>query len=362
MTVARRLVPVDAIVEGLAGRIELLCRELLPDGRRAGHEWVAPSRWGGSKRSLSVHLSGAKAGVWRDFATADKGGDALRLVAELVCQGDTGAAIRWARHWLGLDDTAEAPQPRLGARTRRGAPSAEEQADAERRRRQAQAIWLAAQPIAGTPADFYLRGRGIDLAALPRLPAALRFHPALWCGEVKRELPAMVAAIADAAGKHVATHRTWLAETADADGVLHWHKAPLQHAKKTLGTYAGGFIRLSRGLTGRPWRDITGAETIGIAEGIETALSVAMLVPEWRMASCVSIANLKCLADGNLPKSIREVVVCADNDAPNSAAVVALKAALDALLRRGIVTRLATPEPGVKDWNDALRLERGIPL
>ncbi len=130
----------------------------------------------------------------------------------------------------------------------------------------------------------------------------------------------------------------------------------LRDAKKTLGAYTGGYIRLSRGASGRPWRELRGDDTVAIAEGIETALAVALLVPEWRVCSAVSLANLPSIA---LPDSVRDVVVCADNDAPNSAAVVALKNAIDALLKRGIAVRVARPEPGVKDWNDALKMELG---
>lgn len=51
-------------------------------------------------------------------------------------------------------------------------------AEAEKRARQALALWREALPINGTPAETYLRGRGLSLD----LPASLRFHPAAWHG------------------------------------------------------------------------------------------------------------------------------------------------------------------------------------
>ena len=78
------LMPIPELVALLTSSIESLASELLPDGQRRGHEWIAPSRWGGSARSLSVHLVGGKAGVWRDFATGDKGGDAVRAALTLL--------------------------------------------------------------------------------------------------------------------------------------------------------------------------------------------------------------------------------------------------------------------------------------
>jgi hypothetical protein len=349
---ARPLLSIGEIAGMLAGRAEALARELLPDGKRHGPEWVAPSRWGGTTRSLSVHLSGQKAGVWRDFATGDMGGDALDLVAQIACAGDKGRAVRWARAWLGLDDMAPGQMEarRRQAQVAAAEASAQAKEAAERHRRQAQALWLAAQEIAGTPADLYLSGRGIRLAALGAMPRALRFHPALFNAETKSDLPAMVAAIADAAGKHIATHRTYL----QPDGKGGWRKAALRTAKTVLGSYAGGFIRLSRGASGKPWGELRGTDTVAMAEGIENALSVAMLVPEWRCAAAVAVANMGAI---DLPDACRDLVVCADNDAPDSAAVVTLQNALVRLAASGRRVRVARPDPGIKDWNDQLRAE-----
>ena len=60
--------------------------------------------------------------------------------------------------------------------------------EAEKRAAQAAACWSEARPIRGTPAETYLRARGITCP----LPPALRFHPACWHPDAKR-LPAMIA-------------------------------------------------------------------------------------------------------------------------------------------------------------------------
>jgi len=51
---------------------------LLPRGKKAGHEWKVGSVSGEPGNSLSIRLTGEKAGVWRDFS-ADIGGDLLDL-------------------------------------------------------------------------------------------------------------------------------------------------------------------------------------------------------------------------------------------------------------------------------------------
>lgn len=64
----------------LANRAEDVAAMLLPNGKRMGREWCAGSVGGEAGESLKVHLSGAKAGVWKDFA-GNEGGDLIDLWA-----------------------------------------------------------------------------------------------------------------------------------------------------------------------------------------------------------------------------------------------------------------------------------------
>lgn len=80
---------------------------------------------------------------------------------------------------------------------------AEDRAEAEKVERRALAMWNECQPIHGTIAETYLRGRGIDC----RLPDTLRFHPDCWHPTAKR-FPAMVARIDGL--PRLAIHRTYL--------------------------------------------------------------------------------------------------------------------------------------------------------
>src|SRR5215211_3607828 len=59
-----------------------LVRDWLPDGRRAGNEWVAlnPRRADRGLGSFKINL---ETGRWADFATGDAGGDAISLLAYL---------------------------------------------------------------------------------------------------------------------------------------------------------------------------------------------------------------------------------------------------------------------------------------
>jgi uncharacterized protein (DUF927 family) len=75
----------------------------LPDGKREGAEWVAlnPTRSDQRTGSFSVNL---RTGAWSDFATGDKGGDLVALVAYLngIAQAD---ACRTLAEFLRIDPT-----------------------------------------------------------------------------------------------------------------------------------------------------------------------------------------------------------------------------------------------------------------
>ena len=64
----------------MAGEAASIAQYLLPGGKRKAGEWVAGSTSGEEGQSLSVRLTGAKAGVWADFASGEKG-DLLDLWA-----------------------------------------------------------------------------------------------------------------------------------------------------------------------------------------------------------------------------------------------------------------------------------------
>jgi hypothetical protein len=77
---------------------------LLPGGKIDGREFIAlnPRRNDNRLGSFKIRLSGSRAGSWADFATGDRGGDCVSLVAyvENVPQGE---AARMLARMLGLE-------------------------------------------------------------------------------------------------------------------------------------------------------------------------------------------------------------------------------------------------------------------
>jgi hypothetical protein len=207
-----------------------------------------------------------------------------------------------------------------------GAPSTK--ADSDRRNRAAAArLWADGRPLRGSPAEAYLRGRGLAPEA-----SGLRYHPRAPCGRGPGAIfrPAMLAAVRDGSGL-VAVHRTFLDP---GSGTL----ADLAVPKRALGRLVTGAVRL---------RPPCGRE-LGLAEGIETAMAATQLtgIPCWATLGTERFARVE------LPLSVRRLILFLDNDPGGRRA--------DALAReahRGSAVRIETrfPEAPGADWNDVLR-------
>lgn len=234
------------------------------------------------------------------------------------CDGaDVIDALRHRGLWPGR---AERPPRQLVRR-----PETPDQA-AQRKRGFAQAIWRSAVPVAGTLGEVYLRSRRIRGA----LPDCLRFvdrHPHL---TRTTSHPALIAAVQDAAGAVIAIQRTWLAE--DGSG-----KAALEPAKAGLGPMDDGAVRL------RP-----PGVLIGLAEGVETALSAAELygLPVWATLGAGRLGQVK------LPEICSAVVIFADDGASG---LQQAREAQRVLSRQGRTVHIERPPRGFGDFNDLAR-------
>ena len=192
--------------------------------------------------------------------------------------------------------------------------------------RNALRLWRDAAILADSPAARYLAGRAItisspDLRFLRRTPLGPK-------GAV-RFIPAMVAAVRNDAGV-LALHRTFLDPAGRG-------LAPFEQPKRALGSLGSGEVRLAFPRGGR----------LGLAEGIETALSAMQLfgIPCW-----ATLGNER-FGLVTIPESVRELHLFVDNDAGG---LLADERACEAYACEGrrIVTR--RPERTDDDWNDVL--------
>jgi putative DNA primase/helicase len=248
-------------------------------------------------------------------------------------------AVRAALAGLGLVPDGDAPAPEIDPEILRKKKAAE----AERRktsRRNAQWLWDIANP-APSPMTVarYLLARDIDLARLGGLPACLRFQSQAQHFGSNITLPAMVAAIVGPDGEHFATHFTYLNGTCSG-------KTTLDPDKIIVGPPTGGAIRLF---------PMPPDGALGLAEGIESALSAAELhnMPVW------SLANTSVMKRFEPPAGMTRAVIFADHDSyipalkgrPGALAGMKLARRLSSA---GIPCRIIYPADGMKDFNDEL--------
>lgn len=352
----------DEIKALLAARSLDLAQRLAPGGRRNGRYYKAlsPLRPDGSVGSFWVTVSGPLAGTWKDAATGQFG-DLLALAAR-VHGTDFRGALAWARDELGLSRMDETRRREMAAQAQRLLAERAQQAaaasaaDAGQRKR-ALACVLAArqQPWAMSPADLYLRGRGIDFGFLGRRPSMLGWLPpdTTWSRHVETgtRCPVMVAAILDDGGHVIAHHRTFLQRCARHG----WDKIDAKPPRKVWPAgISGGVIRLWRGSSAMSVGEAAAAglrEALVLCEGVEDGLSIAMGRPDLRIWAAVSLGNI---AHVRVPECIDEVIVAADNDWGKPQAQRQLQFGIDALLAQGVQVSVARSPVG-KDANDALR-------
>lgn len=190
--------------------------------------------------------------------------------------------------------------------------------------------WKSSRVI--TPEDDagrYLTSRGLPAP----FSDALRFVPKLKVtGEKVKVLAAMIALVRDPEGNPLNLHRTYLANG---------QKAEISSPRRMMPgeTPHGSYIALSEP-----------AETMGVAEGIETALSVERKfgIPCW---SLISADGLKAFTPPAIVKHLR---IFGDNDPKfgGQAAAYALAHRLSVRLDC-IETSVEIPPVAGTDWADA---------
>lgn len=189
------------------------------------------------------------------------------------------------------------------------------------------------------PVRMYLRSRG--LSGISCDSAAMKWHPALPYydkGECLGKFNAMVCLVSSPTGEPLTYHLTYLTK----DG----EKADLRAARKIITPVqkiSGGAIRLKR----------IEFNHLGIAEGIETALSVTKMygIPCWSVMSSNGIETFQP------PEGIRSLTIFADNDSSFTGQAAAYACA-KRLTVKGYRVDVEMPDERDTDYNDEL-IERG---
>jgi hypothetical protein len=194
-------------------------------------------------------------------------------------------------------------------------------------------IWSEARSIEGTPASAYLAARGLRTDS-----PELRFHPRTPHGPqpLTRFRPALIAAVRDDSGL-AGIHRTFIGSRRNCP-------TPMADGRSSLGRFGKGAVRLG-GIAPR----------LGLAEGIETALSATALfgVPCW---ATLGTERFRLVS---VPHDVEELLLFLDHDAGGRRAEALAREAFAHVAR----IQVHYPERPGDDWNDVLRAslpDRGL--
>jgi len=298
----------DWIEEARAASVTSLIERWPHRLKRSGTELVGPCPACGGRDRFSVN----RAKNIFFCRKSGKGGDAIALVQYLDGADFLGA----------VEVVTGRPNPggtggqkfdaALVERRKRDADEAaalreKEQVDfRDREIVRAHDIWMAAQPIAGSMAERYLRFRGVQ----PPKGAKLRCHANLpyWhCLGTERgrqdwkvihEGPAMVAAIQSGDGRFQGAHCTWIDANFESSGkaeIFHPETGEQLASKKVRGSARAGHIHLG---------GAADATTLYVGEGIETVLSVRE-----SLAATEGLLFWSSISLGNLGGRARESVI-----------------------------------------------------
>lgn len=215
--------------------------------------------------------------------------------------------------------------------------------EAQKRTERIRKAWSESMPIMGTLAETYLRARGIK-ADLRYVGNNLRFHASMPYKEDDDtpwvRLPCMLAVYRDANGQPLTLHRTFLKE--DGSG-----KANVSRPKMVMAPprdMRGGYIVLDKPHAGN------GGKYIGIAEGIENALSAR------EGMGCAMFCGYsdRLMAMTKFPDSVISVFVFADKE-PSGAGLRAAEDLKKANTNRDVMILSPEEDTDKVDWNDIYR-------
>jgi DNA primase len=191
--------------------------------------------------------------------------------------------------------------------------------------------WQESVPIEGTPAERYLRRRGIE----GPIPPMLKYgRVPLWVdvrtGKKGPINHALVAGCQDVTGKVTGIHKTLLR----ADGQL----AEVRSPKQSLGQIRGGAVRLG-----------PEASEVIVCEGPEDGLTIHELLPSTPVWVALGTGNMPNMI---LPPGVKRVLVAGDNDVAGRGAV---ERACKAFRSQGRHAAAIFPGHTFGDFNDQLR-------
>jgi putative DNA primase/helicase len=200
----------------------------------------------------------------------------------------------------------------------------------------------------GTEGEDYLRSRGITI----RPKKGVRFSNLEYESESEKQMSAIVSVMTNDRMKISFIHKTFLKDGKKAEGI---------NAKKIYT--AEGLAKQHCNECGLSSSESIAVRlfdckpTLGIAEGLETALSATQIynVPTWMVGNATHLKNFVA------PNSVRHLIIYADNDKTGTGLAAAFYCGNRNILNKNSVKKVTIKCPkDVGDFNDMLKTQSDV--
>lgn len=299
------------------------------------------ARWG-KNGSFSLIIQGEKTGSWCNFESGEAGRDLIGLYMnihgvsfkEALSQLAKQRGITSEKILNNMPDTIKNNQIHNQSNDKKIAYARE--------------VYRKTISIYGTPAEKYLQNRGLE----GQLPNDFRYTPNAIHPDTKKPTHTLIAPIKNNKNEITGVVRIFL----NKDGtklnktLIGQDNQPFKAVQKAnLGVMKNAAVTIQSNPI---------SNTLLVAEGVETALSIAKAKPNENVLASLSVSQLKQIP---VSSKIKNIVICADNDGSNPNSRKALISAVDHHLKSGKKVFISMPHGHEKsDFNDLLK-QGGIP-
>ena len=292
------------------------------------------ARWG-KNGSFSLIIQGEKTGSWCDFESGEAGRNLIGLYMSTHGVGFKEALAQLAKegNMVATNSIKNLPIPVQNNQIN----------DETNDKKIAYSLEIYRKTISiyGTPAEKYLQNRGLDCS-----PNEFRYTPNAIHPDTKKPTHALIIPIKNKQNNITGIVRIFL----NKDGtklnktLMGEGNQPFQAVTKAnLGVMKNAAVKIQTNPV---------SNTLWVAEGIETALSIAKVMPNETVLASLSVSQLKGIPADS---TIKKIIICADNDGHNPNSRKALIAAVSHHLDNGKRVFIAMPTgPEKADFNDLL--------
>lgn len=284
---------------------------------------------------LVVTRSGAKAGFWYDFAQG-KGGTPIQAIQ--YAKGlDFKAALEEAASLAGLSELEAQiiTRPPTLQQDRRQKAAKAEALEQKQGIITADNMWRAGVSIKNTLAERYLREHRyisdtsrLNMRYLPKGQTFQGYNKDGNLTGLKHKLDCLLIPIGNDRGKVTGVQRIFLdSQTANKPTYM-------KNAKLTRGHLKGSAGLIQKGTNGRLY----------IAEGPETAASIAMADPQATVLASLSVSNLNNLVDKVKQYEPKEIIFAKDNDGLNAPSELSYLKAERTFKEAGLIVKTIEPK------------------